>query len=120
MIEVSDRLTFCLNCFRQIDREATRCPFCGIEADRWHETDYVARLSHALEHPLDDVRMRAIIALGWLGEPETSAGGRRPAEPNPPSRMSPSPADGLRDPGRRAKPTARFRAAFHRPASSPP
>jgi hypothetical protein len=45
MIQVSDRLTFCLNCFRQIDREATRCPFCGNEADRWHETDYVARLS---------------------------------------------------------------------------
>lgn len=73
MTEVCDRLTFCLNCFRQHERESTRCPFCGIEVDRWQEIGYGARLSHALEHPLDDVRMRAIIALGWRAEPEAEA-----------------------------------------------
>lgn len=30
--------------------------------------NYREKLIHALEHPLADVRMRAVIALGWRGE----------------------------------------------------
>ncbi len=34
--------------------------------------DYREKLVHALRHPLADVRVRAIIALGLRGEPETA------------------------------------------------
>lgn len=46
----------------------TQCPHCGAEAAVFGFRDYQQKLMHALAHPLADVRMRAIIALGLRGE----------------------------------------------------
>lgn len=49
-------------------RSDTNCPQCGAEAMALTYRDYQQKLKHALEHPLADVRMRAIVALGLRGE----------------------------------------------------
>ncbi len=63
---------YCLSCFSLIPAGAEVCPACGARADAFSALDYREKLVHALLHPLDDVRMRAIIALGLRGEPETA------------------------------------------------
>ncbi|QKE41943.1 MAG: HEAT repeat domain-containing protein [Ferrovum myxofaciens] len=60
----NEREIYCMNCFSLIPAQAAICPLCGESATRLSELDYREKLLHALEHPLDDVRMRAIIALG--------------------------------------------------------
>jgi HEAT repeat protein len=44
------------------------CPHCHASLRQWEKKTYSQRLIEALEHPLSEVRMRAIIALGWRGE----------------------------------------------------
>jgi hypothetical protein len=44
------------------------CPACGERASALSARDYKEKLLHALLHPLADVRMRAIIALGLRAE----------------------------------------------------
>jgi len=61
-------LPFCPRCYAQIPFEAGICPSCGASLDDWHAKSYVERLILALGHPLADVRMRAIIALGLRRE----------------------------------------------------
>ncbi|MGD9788187.1 MAG: HEAT repeat domain-containing protein [Sulfuricellaceae bacterium] len=63
---------YCLSCFSLIPAGADICPVCGAPVDAFSALDYREKLVHALLHPLDDVRMRAIIALGLRGEPETA------------------------------------------------
>jgi HEAT repeat protein len=63
---------YCLSCFSLIPAGAEICPVCGARADAFTALDYREKLVHALLHPLDDVRMRAIIALGLRGEAETA------------------------------------------------
>jgi len=58
---------FCLACFRLVPAEASRCPLCGADRAALSAADYEHKLLHALEHPLTDVRMRAIIAIGLRG-----------------------------------------------------
>lgn len=60
---------FCLACFVPLPQEADTCPACGARMVELSERNYREKLIHALLHPLADVRMRAIIALGWRGEP---------------------------------------------------
>ena len=55
----------CPACFRVIALEASRCPRCGADLADLAQRDYPEKLIAALEHPLDDARMRAILALGW-------------------------------------------------------
>lgn len=64
---------FCLECFALIPAEAQVCPHCGKDQERLRQKDYRAKLLHALQHPLSEVRMRAIIALGWQGEPDAAS-----------------------------------------------
>jgi len=61
-----------LACFHLIPAEERVCPYCGADLAAFSARDYRTKLLHALFHPLADVRMRAVIALGWRGEPETA------------------------------------------------
>ena len=45
---------------------------CGGCIARFSDQTYREKLLHALKHPLDDVRLRAIIALGWRREEGTA------------------------------------------------
>jgi HEAT repeat protein len=62
------KLAFCPKCYRQIPVDAEVCPYCRTSLYEWAKKTYSQRLIDALGHPLDDVRMRAIIALGLRGE----------------------------------------------------
>jgi len=55
----------CPSCYRVIALSARRCPRCGADLAALSQRDYPEKLIAALEHPLDDVRMRAILAIGW-------------------------------------------------------
>jgi len=59
---------YCLNCFSMIPAEAETCPMCGEGIASLSAQSYREKLLHGLDHPLSEVRMRAIIALGWRGE----------------------------------------------------
>lgn len=48
------------------------CPGCGADLAALSGRDYRDKLLAALAHPLDDVRMRAILAMAWRAEPETA------------------------------------------------
>ena len=63
---------FCPACFAPLAQEADTCPACGARMAELSRRDYREKLVHALLHPLADVRMRAIIALGWRSELETA------------------------------------------------
>lgn len=69
---MSEHPGFCLACFVPLSQEADTCPACGARMVELSERNYREKLTHALLHPLADIRMRAIIALGWRGEPETA------------------------------------------------
>lgn len=62
------KLAFCPKCYAQISLDAEICPHCHTSLRAWQERAYAGRLIEALRHPLSEVRMRAIIALGWRGE----------------------------------------------------
>lgn len=68
---MSEHPGFCPACFAPLAQEADTCPACGARMVDISSRDYRAKLVHALQHPLADVRMRAIIALGLRGEAET-------------------------------------------------
>ena len=61
-------IAFCPHCYALITAGDAQCPICGADLQEWHAKGYVERLVLALNHPLADVRMRAIIALGWRRE----------------------------------------------------
>ncbi|MHB1566321.1 MAG: HEAT repeat domain-containing protein [Acidiferrobacter sp.] len=63
---------YCPNCFSLIPATAEICPVCGECREHFRSQGYREKLLHALEHPLDDVRMRAIIALGLRREAGTA------------------------------------------------
>jgi hypothetical protein len=63
---------YCMNCFALIPAQAETCPACGGRAALLSRLEYRQKLLHALEHPLDDVRMRAIIAIGLRRDAEVS------------------------------------------------
>lgn len=57
---------YCPHCFAALDWAAQYCPHCHTDLAAWSRQSYPARLIHALQHPLADVRLRAVIALGLL------------------------------------------------------
>ena len=69
---MSKQQHFCLNCFARMAPEAEVCPACGQRPADLTAKAYRDKLLHALHHPLSEVRMRAIIALGWRAEPEVA------------------------------------------------
>lgn len=59
---------FCPDCFRLLGESTAVCPSCGTDVSAWDQTrDLDGRLIAALRHPVDDVRARAIYALGRRG-----------------------------------------------------
>lgn len=62
------RQQICLRCFHLIPVEAQTCPRCGADLTAFSAQNYADKLIAALDHPLSEVRIRAIIALGWRGE----------------------------------------------------
>lgn len=66
------RWSYCPGCFALIDACAERCPACGVDIAAIDARQYRDKLVAALEHPLADVRLRAIIALGLRGEGEAA------------------------------------------------
>lgn len=63
---------FCPFCFEMMPVEAEQCPSCGGVPAEFDRLPYHQRLIAALHHPLDDVRMRAILALGKRRQPEAA------------------------------------------------
>ena len=63
---------FCGQCFALFPAAATACPRCGALPSRLSERDYQEKLLVALDHPLADVRMRAILAFGLRQQPEVA------------------------------------------------
>lgn len=61
-----------MNCFTSLSRSEAVCPACGAAAEAMSAEDYRSKLVRALHHPLADVRMRAVIAIGLRGEAETA------------------------------------------------
>lgn len=57
-----------MNCFKLIPLEGEVCPFCKKAVNQLNQKDYHEQLIHALKHPLSEVRMRVIIALGLRKE----------------------------------------------------
>ncbi len=64
---------YCSRCFARISDGAAVCPVCGAEQQDLGVRDYRDKLLDALGHPLDDVRMRAIVALGMRHESGVAA-----------------------------------------------
>jgi HEAT repeat protein len=62
----------CPACYRLIPLEAQVCPACGADLAALSARTYRDKLVAALGHPLDDVRMRAILALGLRGEADAA------------------------------------------------
>lgn len=66
------KFQICPECFSEV-HDGARCPGCGTNIEAaLRGTDYTSRLIAALGHPLDDVRMRAIIALGARRETQAA------------------------------------------------
>ena len=63
---------FCLNCFSTISTMEEVCPACKVPIAAISAREYAEKLIRALEHPLADVRVRVIIALGMRGDPEAA------------------------------------------------
>ncbi len=56
---------FCPVCFGQSESSSGQCLQCGTDLVLWTQThSYTERLMQALQHPIAEVRMGAIIALG--------------------------------------------------------
>lgn len=55
---------YCGECFAWFEVSSDVCPRCGAIASGLSERDYGEKLLRALQHPLADVRLRAVIALG--------------------------------------------------------
>lgn len=63
---------FCPACFAALDAEAKHCPRCGAVMAELSARDYREKLLRALTHPLAEVRLRAVIALGLRAETATA------------------------------------------------
>jgi len=70
---MAEPLQICQRCYDLIDAAAAVCPRCGVDLAALWSRDFGNKLLDALQHPLSEVRMRAVIALGWRGEPATAA-----------------------------------------------
>jgi len=53
--------------------EALTCSHCGSNMATYSAQNYAVKLIGALNHPLSEVRMRAIIALGWRSQEEAAS-----------------------------------------------
>jgi hypothetical protein len=47
---------FCPCCFAEIPQAAKSCQLCGVDIELWRNHPYTERLTHALGHPLAEIR----------------------------------------------------------------
>lgn len=65
---------FCPYCFAKVLDDDQICAYCRQDIQEWEQKKtYAARLVQALRHPIDEVRMRAIISLGNQADPHTAS-----------------------------------------------
>ena len=65
---------FCPHCFESIPATSRTCPCCHQDVQDWQaDQTYAARLVRALQHPVDQVRMGAIITLGNRADLKTAS-----------------------------------------------
>jgi len=65
---MGSQLAFCPACYAEVPVDTAVCPHCGASLEEWQRRSYAEKLIPALHHPLADVRMRVIIALGLQHE----------------------------------------------------
>jgi HEAT repeat protein len=64
---------FCPVCFGLSESGGGQCLLCGTDLQLWSQThSYAERLMQAILHPVAEVRMAAIIALGLRGETQAA------------------------------------------------
>lgn len=60
-------------CFARVLEDDRICPYCCQDIQEWEQKKtYATRLVQALRHPIDEVRMGAIISLGNQADPHTA------------------------------------------------
>jgi len=64
--------SYCPACFALIDAGEPQCPVCGQDIARLSARDYRDKLLAALHHPIADIRLRAIIALGLRADEQAA------------------------------------------------
>jgi hypothetical protein len=64
---------YCPSCFAEVKAEEAICPQCRTDIAQWLDAHtYHERLIHALSHPISEVRMGSIIALGKRRDPRAA------------------------------------------------
>ncbi len=58
----------CPSCYRLLAVTATECRYCGASLGALSARAFHDKLMAALNHPLDDIRLRAITALNLRGD----------------------------------------------------
>jgi hypothetical protein len=61
-------LAFCPACWTTLSSSDTRCRVCGAEIESLSSRPYPRKLLAALDHPIGEVRERAVELLGKVGE----------------------------------------------------
>lgn len=57
---------FCSQCWKEIERETTICPFCGANQSELDKESFVEKLIRSLHHPEPETPVRAALILGKL------------------------------------------------------
>jgi len=63
---------FCMNCFALMAIGNEVCSSCGASVTALSGRDFHDKLLRALNHPLGEVRARAIVALGMRGDDDAA------------------------------------------------
>ncbi len=63
---------YCPECFARIPIEAGNCPVCGADIAALNTRDCRDKLLSMVDHPLADIRLRAIIALGLRADEQAT------------------------------------------------
>lgn len=56
-------IVFCTHCWRQLNSSAKTCPYCGADLTQDNRS-YEEKLIGALDHPLNEARVRACWLIG--------------------------------------------------------
>ena len=57
---------FCPQCWRELDAQATVCPYCGYDLAAYEQLPFEQKLLRAVRHPVQDNRIVAIQSLGRM------------------------------------------------------
>jgi HEAT repeat protein len=57
---------YCTNCWKEIDKGARICPYCGSDLSKLDNVSFADKLIHALNHPEPETPIRAANILGQL------------------------------------------------------